>query len=120
MPYNRLRNSDHDRRADNGGTIGSPHYTSRLPAEIEDALMAKELDIDKAMKQSVEEIMQVGESYGRKNSERRRLYEEQFLTQLKHDPACKSQHDPQRSVHFTRLQWEWNQYDEHGLRVMRR
>jgi hypothetical protein len=102
---------DHDKRVDSR-TDSPLDYTSRLPAEVEDALIAKEIEISKARKRSVCERNQLAESYGEQGSEQRRLYEEQFLTQLKHDPVCKSQDNPQGSMLFRRLQWGWDRRDE--------
>jgi hypothetical protein len=112
---NTYQYQDHDQLVEIGKD-GRLDYTSRLPAEVEDILIAKELEIDEAMKRSVCEKIQLAESYGEKGSEQRRLYEEQFLDQLKHDPACKSQDDPKGSVLFRRLQWEWDRYDETGVK----
>ncbi|KAF2427836.1 hypothetical protein EJ08DRAFT_735867 [Tothia fuscella] len=112
---NTYQYQDHDRLVEIGKD-GRLDYTSRLPAEIEDTLIAKELEIDEAMKRSVCEKIQLVELYGEKGSEQRRLYEEQFLDQLKHDPACKSQDDLKGSVLFRRLQWEWDRYDETGVK----
>lgn len=104
---------DHDRWV-GIGTDNPPFYTSKLPAEIEDNLIAKELEIDEAMKHLSRENIQLEESWGEEGSEQRRLYEEQFLTQLKDDPLCKCQDDPQGSVIFTILRGKSDELDGTG------
>lgn len=85
---------DHDRWV-RIGTDSPLDYTPRLPAEIEDALCAKELEIDKALKDFPPEEVQLKESLGEAGSEQRRLYEEQFLTQLRaHSQHNETSHKP--------------------------
>lgn len=95
---------DHERSFGFGIDISS-NYTSKLPTEIEDILHAKELEIDKSMKDASFKEIQLEESWGEEGSEQRRLYEEQFLAQLKNDPLCKS-----HGSRFLRaLRHDWDQ-----------
>jgi hypothetical protein len=94
------------------GTEGTPGYISALPADIENALLAKELEVQKAMKEVSDMKRVLKKIWGEEHSEQRRLYKEQFLAQLKDDPLCKCQHEtPENSAIFHDLTRRWDHID---------
>jgi hypothetical protein len=97
--------SDHDQWVEVGGRVD---YVGVLPAEIEHALLAKQVELDKAMKEVSDMLEHLRKTWGKPSSKRRQLYTKSFLTQLKDDPLCKYHSGGiEKSAIFRELQLIW-------------